>query len=57
MDTWTAALIVASSILMLFVGFMLGDEAHHEETEVADERDFHRHVQQALFVARRTTDR
>ena len=54
MDTYTVVMMVISNILALFIGFMLGDEHHHETVEIADENEFTHHVQQAMWVSRRT---
>ena len=49
--TWTA-LLVACSILMLWVGFYLGDDAHHEVEEIDMEQEWRKHVDSACWVAR-----
>lgn len=54
LDMNLLALLFLVSIIMLFVGFMIGDEHHHECSDVAEERSFDEHVQSALWVARRT---
>jgi len=53
-STSFAALLAFTNILALWVGFALGDDAHHEVADIADEATFDRHVQQALYAARRT---
>lgn len=54
MSTYTVLMLFITNVVMLFVGFLVGDEYHHEAAEVADEAGWDRHVQQALWVARRS---
>jgi hypothetical protein len=54
MSTNFALLLVAANIACLLIGFMLGDEHHHEVADIADDSSWDRHVQQALYVSRRT---
>ena len=48
---WTAILAV-TNILMLWVGFALGDDAHHEVEEIDMEQEWRKHVDSACWVAR-----
>ena len=49
--TWTAILAV-TNLLMLWIGFYLGDEAHHEVEEIDMEQEWRKHVDSACWVAR-----
>jgi hypothetical protein len=54
MSTEYTLLLFASMISVLICGYILGNEDSDRAEELADRRDFDRHVQQALWVARRT---
>jgi hypothetical protein len=47
-------MLFGSMIAMLIIGYLLGSEDADRAEELAEEREWHRHVQSALFVARRT---
>jgi hypothetical protein len=53
-DTTVALVLLISNVIMLFVGFMIGDEAHHDEVDILEEDSFDRHAQSAMWVARRS---
>jgi hypothetical protein len=50
MSTQFAAALFACMIIMLLVGYLLGVD----EAKRAEQRDWHRHVQSAMWVARRS---
>ena len=54
-DIQFAAMIVVTNVIMLLVGFLIGDEAHHEAEDIQSETSFSKHVQQALWISRRDT--
>lgn len=54
LDLRMSAMLFVTNTIMLLVGFLIGDEAHHEAAEVAEERTFDQHAQSAMWVARRS---
>ena len=54
LDLRMSVMLFVTNTIMLLVGFLIGDEAHHEASDIAEERTFDQHVQSALWVARRS---
>jgi hypothetical protein len=54
MSTEYTLLLFASMISMLICGYILGNEDSDRAEELADRRSWDRHVQQALWVSRRS---
>ena len=54
LDIRMSAMLFVTNVIMLLVGFMIGDEARHDADDIVAERSFDQHVQSALWVARRS---
>lgn len=54
LDLKMSVMLFVTNTLMLMVGFLIGDEAHHEAADIAEEHTFDQHVQSAMWVARRS---
>lgn len=54
LDLRMSLMLFVTNTLMLWIGALIGDEAHHEAADVAEERTFDQHVQSAMWVARRS---